>query len=116
MRHLAPLAALLVAACASTPPPTPVPVTPTVVQEPPKRGDLIGLSANELVARFGTPRLQVREGAGTKLQFLGSTCVLDAYLYAPATGGAQRVAHVDTRNREGRAVNQASCIAALGAR
>ena len=115
MRRFAPFAALIVAACASTP--TPAPVVPAAtVEEPPERGDLIGLGANELVARFGTPRLQVREGAGTKLQFLGSACVLDAYLYAPASGGAQRVAHVDTRNREGRTVDQAGCIAALGSR
>ena len=81
MRRLVPFAALLAAACASTPTPTPTPVVPTVaVAEPPQRGGLIGLGANELVARFGTPRLQVREGAGTKLQFLGSACVLDAYL------------------------------------
>lgn len=115
MRRLAPLAALFIAACATTPSPAPV-VPAATVQQPPQRGDLIGLSANELVARFGTPRLQVREGAGTKLQFLGSACVLDAYLYSPAAGGAQRVAHVDARNREGRTVGQAGCIAALGAR
>lgn len=115
MRRITPLAALFVAACASTPKPAPV-VPAAAVEEPPERGGLIGLSANELVARFGTPRLQVREGAGTKLQFLGSACVLDAYLYPPAAGGTQRVAHVDTRNREGRVVEQTGCIAALGGR
>ena len=116
MRRFAPFAALIVAACASAPTPAPVVPAATVQQEPTQRGDLIGLSASEMVARFGTPRLQVREGAGTKLQFLGSACVLDVYLYSPASGGTQRVAHVDTRNRDGRAVDQASCISALGVR
>jgi len=119
MRRLFPLAALFVAACATTPPPPPAPVEPPkpVVVEKPESGTLIGLTANELVSRLGTPRLQIREGQGTKLQFAVSACILDAYLYPPAPGGGVlRVAHVDTRSRQGTDVNQQNCITAIEAR
>ncbi len=114
MRFIFPLAAMLVlTACGTTPPPATVaPPRPTAAAV--ERGGLIGLDANGLVTRFGSPRLQVREGDGTKLQFAGGNCLLDAYLY-PATsgGGVPRVTHVDTRNRDGRNVDQESCVKAI---
>ncbi len=119
MRRLAPAAALFIAACATTPPPPAAPVEPPkpVVVEKPESGTLIGLTANELVSRLGTPRLQIREGQGTKLQFAVPACILDAYLYPSAPGGGvQRVTHVDTRNHQGNDVNQQSCITAIEAR
>ena len=79
---------------------------------PPERGPLIGADANMLSTRFGAPRLRIREGDGTKLQFAGGTCLLDAYLY-PASDGVARVTHIDTRNREGRNVAQAECVAMI---
>ena len=116
MRRLAPLAALLVAACAGTPQPAPAPATPATPQAR-ERGDLIGLTAPELVQRFGQPAFQVREGVGVKLQFSGSGCVLDAYLYPQAGNtGVARVTHVDTRRPSGEDVPQAACLAALAAR
>ena len=115
MRRFVPAFALLVAACATTPPPAPTPVKPAapIVRE---RGDLIGLTAEELVQRFGRPSFQVREGAGLKLQFASGSCVLDAYLYPPAGGaGVDRVAHVDTRRPSGDDMAQAICLSALAA-
>ena len=109
------LGLLLVAGCASQPKPAAAPVTPVATAIPREGGDLIGLDVNALVARFGTPRLQVREGDGTKLQFTAGSCLLDAYLYPGSGGGAPRVAHVDTRNREGRPIAQAECLAQLDA-
>lgn len=113
MHRLLPLTALLIAGCASNPQrPQPQPVQP-VPQSPHVQSDLLGLTAGELVQRFGNPSLQIREGQGIKLQFRGA-CVLDAYLYpAPGRGGPERVTHVDTRLRSGADANQASCIAAL---
>ena len=113
MRRIIPLAALLIAGCASNPQrPQPQPVQP-VPQSPQLRSDLLGMTAAELVQRFGNPALQIREGAGIKLQFRGA-CVLDAYLYPPpGRGGPERVTHVDTRLRSGADANQASCIASL---
>jgi len=115
MRRLAPVAALLLAACATTPPP-PVP-TPAKPAIPQSRGDLIGLTADELGQRFGKPSFQVREGVGVKLQWAAAGCVLDAYLYPPASGsGLARVMHVDSRRPSGEDAPQASCIAALQTR
>ena len=99
---------LLLAGCGTTPIPV-IPATGPVASVPLQRGDLIGLDANALAIRFGRPRLQVREGDGTKLQFAGGSCLLDAYLY-PSGKGLPRVTHVDTRNREGRSVAQADCV------
>ena len=75
------------------------------------------MTANELVEHFGRPHLQVREGDGTKMQFTGVNCVLDAYLYpAPSGQGVPRVAHVDTRNSQGGPVNTQNCIASIEGR
>ena len=113
MRLTLAFAALFVSACASTPEPQPVAPQPRPVV-PRERGDLIGLSASELIQRFGTPTLQVREGTSLKLQFRAPTCVLDAYLYPSPTGqGLARVTHVDARLKSGNDTDQASCIAAL---
>ncbi len=105
--------ALLLAACATAPEPvapTPAKPVPQVVE----RGDLIGLTADELGLRFGQPGFQVREGAGVKLQFSGGGCVLDAYLYPPESGaGVERVAHIDTRRPSGDNIDQFACFAML---
>ena len=75
-------------------------------------GELVGLTATDLVSHFGSPVLQIHEGASLKLQFRGRRCVLDAYLY-PSTGGALRVTHVDARLPSGVDTDQAACISAL---
>ena len=74
------------------------------------------MTANELGQHFGRPRVQIREGDGTKLQFAGPNCILDAYLYpSPSGAGVPRVTHVDTRNSQGNPVNAQNCIASLEA-
>ena len=110
------LLALLLAGCATAPPPQqpqqprPVPVTPT----PPLRGELIGMTASELVQRLGTPALQIREGRSLKLQFRGSRCILDAYLYPPLdSSGPERVAHVDARLPSGMETDARVCVAGM---
>src|SRR5688572_20728298 len=107
-------AALLLSACMTRGPELPSErpiVQPPVVQVP---TGLLGLTASELVQKFGAPALQVREGAGLKLQFRGRACVLDAYLYRPAQGaGVERVTHVDARLPSGVDTDQTGCIAAL---
>ena len=111
MRRILIASTLLLAGCA-TRPETPA-EQPALVPVQPTRSDLLGLSAGELVQRFGNPALQIREGAGLKLQFRRRGCVLDAYLYAASGGGVERVSHVDTRYPTGADMNQQSCIAAL---
>ena len=112
MRRLTLLLPLLLTACLARRPETePQLSQPTSVTRP-ATGQLIGLTASDLVAHFGSPALQVREGASLKLQFRGRACVLDAYLY-PAQNAMLRVSHVDTRTRSGADTDQAACILAL---
>ena len=117
LRRFAPAFALLVAACATTPQqpqpsPQPLPVTPS----PHVHSSVLGMTAAELVAHFGNPALQVREGVGLKMQFRSQYCVLDAYLYPPAyAAGLARVTHSDARLPSGADTDQAACISAIEA-
>jgi hypothetical protein len=112
MRLIFPVAiALALAACATAPrEPTPAPATPAAVVRP--TGALVGLSASELIGRFGQPALQVREGPGVKLQWAGASCVLDAFLYA-SSGGHERATHVEARRPTGDPLDAQSCALAL---
>jgi hypothetical protein len=115
MRRLVILSAmLLLAACATAPqqPETP-PSAPQPQPQPPETSSLVGLTPQELVGRFGPPALQVREGTSLKLQFRGSRCVMDAYLYPSGGVGALKVTHVDTRLPTGGDIDQAACVFAL---
>jgi hypothetical protein len=102
---------VFLAGCAARPAAVPTPAAPAErpVEE---SGPLIGMTADDLVRRFGTPALQVREGDSLKLQFRNPQCVLDAYLY-PGGGAAYRVAHIDTRTRALAPVDQAACATSL---
>jgi hypothetical protein len=103
-------AMLLLAACA---PRVAAPVEPASTPATPVRptGGLFGVTANDLIARFGQPSFQVREGSGTKLQWSQNGCVLDAYLYPPPDGqGVARVAHIDTRRQSGDTVPLVTCL------
>jgi len=117
MRFLVPAtAALILAGCSTTP--KPVAPVQTAPQTKPvqQRSDLMGMSVDELGARFGQPTFQVREGPGLKLQWSVPACVLDTYLYPPQSGaGIARVAYVDARRPNGDPADQAGCIAAIDA-
>ena len=120
---LALLTTAALAACAPAPqrPRNVPPVNrPPVVVTPPRPPAgleaVIGHDARALVALFGTPSLDAREGPARKLQFLGAACVLDAYLYPPRRGAEPVVAHVDTRLPDGRDTDKAACVEALSRR
>lgn len=87
-------------------PAAPVPANLAAVQ---------GATAPRLIARFGKPQLDMTEGTARKLQFAGPICVLDTYLY-PQSRGEPVVTHIDARQRDGRPIDEASCVAALSAR
>ena len=96
-----------------TPPPTssaPAPLNPPRVTQ---NNALVGRDANSALRLFGKPRLDVSEGAGRKLQFAGSACILDVYYYAQHSGAEALATHVDARTPDGRDANVDSCIAAL---
>jgi hypothetical protein len=102
----------LLAGCATRPQQAPEPA-PVVQPEPQEQNSLSGLTAQELVGRFGAPALQIREGSSLKLQFRGPRCVMDAYLYPSGDSGTLKVTHVDTRLPSGGDMDQAACIFAL---
>lgn len=91
---------------ASTPPPT------TVVR-PVQNNALIGNSADAIGRMFGKPHLDVTEGAGRKLQFAGSKCILDIYFYAPRAGAHPVATHVDARTPDGRNAEVNSCAQSI---
>jgi hypothetical protein len=94
-----------------------VPVPSTAAPLPANVGALRGQTGRTLITQFGQPQRDIVEGPARKLQFLGPICVLDAYLYPPANGrGEPVVTWLDTRQRDGSPIDQASCVAALSAR
>lgn len=92
----------------------PVSATPQLV---PGVQGVIGNDAAGLVRQFGKPRLDILEGDARKLQFSGTACVLDAYLYPPAEGKEPLATYIDARRpSDGQDVDRAACIAALRAK
>ena len=113
MRRLLALSLILsAAACAPRPQAASVPVATPAPPPVRSQSSLFGLGVQDLVDHFGKPALQIHEGSSVKLQFRGTRCVLDAYLY-PARDGQLRVTYIDTRGTSGANMNQAACILAL---
>ncbi|WP_296616161.1 hypothetical protein [Sphingomonas sp.] len=96
------------------------PATPTMVVRPPQPTSglerVIGQNAAGLTQLFGSANADVREGTARKLQFQGSFCVLDTYLYPGKNGGEPTVTYVDARQPDGSPIDRASCVAALARR
>lgn len=88
-------------------------IAPTIMRMPGLES-VIGADARRLAELLGPPRLTVPEGDAVKLQFTGSTCVLEVFLYPLRPGGAPTATHVEARRaRDGQDVDRAACIAAL---
>ena len=129
----------LLAGCTAVPPPSrpaasPPPARPVVTSVPPTRPvappvtgfrtpeiqriagleKVIEQDAASLTRQFGQPRLDVHEGDMRKLQFAGTACVLDVFLY-PLRPGAEPVATYTEARRgsDGQEVDRAACVAAL---
>ena len=128
----------LLAACTAVPPPaapTPQivrqpasgvpptrPITPPAtqfrspeIQRIPGLEGVLEQTAAGLTRLFGQPRLDVREGDARKLQFSGTACVLDVFLY-PLRSGAEPVAtYIEARRAsDGAEVDRVACAQALG--
>ena len=81
------------------------------VMAPAGLGGVIGSRADALTRRFGEPRIDLAEGDARKLQFAGSNCVLDVFLYPVAAGADPTATHVAARLRQsGTAVDPGACI------
>ncbi|GAA4763263.1 hypothetical protein [Novosphingobium ginsenosidimutans] len=94
-----------------TPPPT------ARIQSLPGLEGVIGSSAAELVRQFGQPRLDVAEGDARKLQYVGTACVLDIFLYPAQPGREPQTTYVEARRAsDGQEVDRAACVAALRSR
>ena len=130
------MVAFVLAGCAATPPPAktaPVSTRPALAKAAPTRvrpsrkppvsaipqlvpgvEGVIGNDAAGLIRQFGKPRLDIVEGDARKLQFSGTACVLDAYLYPPVAGKEPLATYIDARRpSDGQDVDRAACIAAL---
>jgi hypothetical protein len=108
------LSAMLLSACATTPPPKPRAVpTVSVPMRPTGLERVLGQDARALSGLFGTPDQDVREEGARRLQFAGPFCILDAYLYPPRTGAEPVVTYIDARQPDGKDIDRASCVAAL---
>jgi len=97
-------------------PTAPAPAPPPAFRSPLVQSEaglesVIGSRAQALSERFGNPRIDLVEGDARKLQFLGTNCVLDVFLY-PLKEGSQPVAtHVEARSRsDASAIDRAACI------
>ena len=108
---------LLTAACVPAASPVAAPGSYRPVPIPRSAGTagldrVLGHNAAELTRLFGRPDADLTEGPARKMQFGSQICVLDAYLY-PSKKGEAVVTHIDTRQRDGRAIDGPSCVAAL---
>ncbi|MFC0206278.1 hypothetical protein [Novosphingobium soli] len=84
------------------------------VQMAPGLEGVVGASQGQLVQQFGAPRLDVWEGDARKLQFTGSACVLDIFLYPSASAREPHATYVEARRAsDGQDVDRAACVAAL---
>ncbi len=77
---------------------------------------VMGKDANMLVSLFGPAAQDVREDRARKLQFAGSNCILDAYLYPPRKGAEPVVTYLAARTTDGRDADKLGCVTALSRR
>lgn len=96
------LALALLGACSTAPTSTSSPSSPAVAARPMTARffdmrQLRGLSAAELVARFGEPDFRRAEPPAELWQYRGADCVLDLFLYDQA--GSERVVYSEARDR-----------------
>ena len=97
------------------------PVAPPATQfRPPEVQRIAGLEAvleqdaATLQSLFGQPRLDLREGDVRKLQFVGTACVLDVFLYPLRTGAEPVATYVEARRAsDGQEVDRVACAQAL---
>jgi len=94
--------------------PTTQPPPAAHVQVLPGLEGVIGSTSAQLARLFGDARLDVMEGDARKVQFSGTACVLDVYLYPASPGREPQATYVDARRAsDGLDVDRVACINAL---
>ena len=74
----------------------------------------VAIEIKALTRLFGAPRLNVAEGDMRKLQFTGSACVLDIYLYPLRPAGEPVATYLEARRAsDGLDVDRRACVDAL---
>jgi hypothetical protein len=87
------------------------------LQRAPGLEGVIGANQGQLVRMFGEPRLDVWEGDARKLQFSGTACVLDVFLYPSTASKEPHASYVDARrSSDGQDVDRGACVTALRGR
>ena len=112
LANLAPLVALAVAACATTPPPQPAAPRPVALTPVAGLERILGRPANEATALLGPPTLDRREGTARSVQFIAAGCVLDVYYYPDPAAGQPTARFAEARLPTGAADVAARCFAA----
>ena len=84
---------------------------------PPGLRGVIGAPAAALTRRFGQARIDLAEGDARTLQFTGTGCVLDIFLYPVTTSAEPAATHVAARQRQGgAAMDPVACIREIESR
>lgn len=111
--RIAPFALLMVAACATAPPVTPVSAPKPVALTPvPGLERILGRPANEATALLGPATLDRREGTARAVQFTNAGCVLDVYYYPDPAAGQPTARFAEARLPTGATDGAARCFAA----
>jgi hypothetical protein len=126
--RIAPVLALVLAACAGTDaygPGSGAEASPGqgragLPQTPARRIDLVpgptqlvGLDADQVDDLLGPPDFTRSDGPAEIRQYRDAACILDLFLYADAASGRYRVAHVEARDRLSGGTAEQACAASL---
>jgi len=101
---------LLLAACTTAAPPPPAVVAPPPQPLSPGLARLTNLGEAGVLALLGPASMARDEGPARHLQFIRPPCVLDVFLYPPATGGAAKVRSAAARRADGSRMEPGICL------
>jgi len=88
--------------------PPPAPVLPRL-----RPDELRGSVGDQVTSLLGDPDFRRDDPPAQLMQYQGSHCILDLFLYADEAGGPHRVAHVETRSRSVAKVSGEDCLQSL---
>jgi hypothetical protein len=99
---------------AAAPPPPAAASPPQAAAVPAATGarGLIGLTREDVTARFGPAGFVRRDGPAEVWRYRATECFLELFIYRDADN-SQRVAHVDARNFAGRPASADMCLTRL---